>query len=125
MALSRGSISVRAVGLALAFTLGLGLATASPRVARADDWTGTDKVLHFGVSAGIAGGAYGVSSLALEDRWARAAVGGGSAILVGAGKELYDLAGHGDPSWKDFAWDVLGALLGVGVAFSIDLALAR
>ncbi len=47
---------------------------------------------------------------------------GGLSLTVGAGKELADLAGLGDPSWRDFAADVLGTILGVGLAWAIDLA---
>src|SRR5260221_13074184 len=30
-------------------------------------------------------------------------------VAVGAGKEIYDAGHHGDPSVKDFAWDLAGA----------------
>jgi putative lipoprotein len=46
----------------------------------------------------------------------------GAAILVGAGKEGWDAMGHGDPSWKDFTWDVAGALVGVGLSLLVDAA---
>jgi len=99
------------------------LSAAKTASATEDEWLGRDKLLHFGVSAAIAGSGYAVSSLVFSERWQRAAAGGGAALAAGAGKELYDLGGGGDASWKDFAWDVAGAAVGVGIALSIDLAL--
>jgi putative lipoprotein len=87
---------------------------------RADDWLGPDKALHFGVSAGLSAGAYAASALAFEDRAPRLAIGVGFGVVAGAGKELYDAAGHGDPSWRDFSWDVLGAVTGAAIAWLID-----
>jgi len=99
------------------------LLSAKTAAAAGDDWLGRDKFLHFGVSAAIAGTSYAVSSLVFEERWQRAVSGGSVALAAGAGKELYDLSGAGDASWKDFAWDVAGAAVGVGVALAIDFAL--
>jgi putative lipoprotein len=96
-------------------------ALATPPVADPDPWWGKDKALHFGVSAGIAGAGYGLSALGTQDLRIRIAFGAGAGILAGAGKELLDLAGLGDPSWRDFAWDVVGTVVGVGISVSIDL----
>jgi putative lipoprotein len=87
-----------------------------------DPWLGHDKALHFSVAAAIAGAGYGLSALYTSDLRVRAAFGGGVSLAAGAGKELLDLAGFGDPSWRDFAWDVIGAVVGVGIAVSIDSA---
>jgi putative lipoprotein len=87
-----------------------------------DPWLGRDKALHFTVSAVLAGAGYGLSALYTNDLRLRAAFGGGVSLTAGAGKELLDLAGFGDPSWRDFAWDVIGAFVGVGIAVSIDSA---
>lgn len=98
-----------------------------PRAAsaeEADPWWGRDKALHFGVSAGLAGGGYAVSSLVFDERWQRATAGASFALTLGAGKELYDLAGHGDASFKDFAWDIAGTALGTGVALLIDVVVS-
>src|SRR5512134_305903 len=73
-----------------------------------DEWWARDKALHFGVSAGLAAGGYAAATPIVDERWQRAAIGSGFALALGAGKELYDLSGHGDASWKDFAWDVAG-----------------
>jgi putative lipoprotein len=104
------------------------IASSAPRVAFAGDpdpWWGRDKALHFGASATIAAGSYGLGSLVLDGRAERALFGGGVALLAGVGKETLDLAGYGDPSWKDLAWDGIGTLVGVGLALSIDLAVGR
>lgn len=71
----------------------------------------------------LGAGGYGGASLLVEPRWARAALGGGFAIGVGGAKELWDLR-HGDPSWRDFTWDVIGSAAGVTVAYLLDLALS-
>jgi putative lipoprotein len=89
-----------------------------------DRWLGPDKALHFGVSAGLAAGGYGISTLVLEQPWQRALAGGSFSLALGGGKELYDLSGHGDPSWKDFTWDALGTAVGLGIALLVDAALS-
>jgi putative lipoprotein len=99
------------------------LLTAGP--ARAEDaWLGRDKALHFGVSVGLAGGGYGISSLFLEPRWQRAAAGSAFSLSLGAAKELHDLAGRGDASWRDFTWDVAGTAVGIGLGLVLDLLIA-
>jgi putative lipoprotein len=91
-----------------------------PARAEPDPWVGRDKTLHFVVAAGIAGAGYGVTTAFAEDRWKAFAVGGGAALAAGALKEGYDATGPGDASWKDFAWDVLGAAAGLAMAWGID-----
>jgi putative lipoprotein len=86
-----------------------------------DHWFSNDKALHFGLSAGLSAGGYaGAAALGLKPRWARALTGGGFALALGGAKELYDLGGGGSASWKDFTWDVLGAVTGVGIAYCVD-----
>jgi uncharacterized protein YfiM (DUF2279 family) len=89
-----------------------------------DPWIARDKALHFDASAGVAALTYAVSAAWLVDaRWKALAVGGGVAIAAGAGKELLD-ATHlfgGDPSWKDLAWDAIGAVAGLALAWGVDL----
>jgi putative lipoprotein len=97
--------------------LGTGTARAEPQ----DPWWGPDKALHFGVSAGLAAGGYGISAIWLDARWQRASVGAGSAVVIGAGKEAYDATGHGDASFKDFTWDVAGAAVGTALALLVDV----
>jgi putative lipoprotein len=88
-----------------------------------DDWWGPDKALHFGAAAAIAVGGYAGASLVVEPRWQRAVFGGALAVGAGAAKEAYDATGAGTPSWKDFTWDVAGALTGVGLALVVDTLL--
>jgi putative lipoprotein len=87
-----------------------------------DPWFGHDKVLHFSASLAIAGTGYGITAAFTETRGIRLLVGGGVSLAAGAGKELYDLSGHGDPSWRDFTWDVIGTVVGLAIAYGIDVA---
>lgn len=102
---------------------GLVLTLATP--AHADEWLGRDKALHFGVSAGIAAGGYAGTAAFTDDRTTRLLVGAGLALGAGAGKELWDLAGHGDPSAKDLAWDVVGTATGLAFAWLVDRLVTR
>ncbi len=107
-------------GAALGLIAALSLA---PRVSRAqteDPWLGPDKALHFSVSAAIAGGGYGVTAALDQDRPLRFAIGGALGVGAGVAKELLDLAGSGDPSWKDLTWDLLGVATGLALAFAVD-----
>lgn len=108
-------------------TLGLALATMmlsrGALAQQADPWWGPDKQRHFTYSAAIAGVGYGGAALAYSDRAPRQLWGGAVAAGAGIGKEIYDLSGRGDPSWRDLTWDALGIATGLGVALLIDLAL--
>jgi putative lipoprotein len=115
--------SARLGGLAL---LAPALLAATP--ARADDrdpWFGRDKALHFGVSALIAGGGYAGAALASDDARVRVAVGGGLALSAGIAKELWDLSGHGDASWRDLTWDAVGTVTGLAVAAAVDWTIGK
>jgi putative lipoprotein len=107
--------------LALILVLAAGPAAASDP----DPWFGPDKALHFGVSAGLAAGGYAALSPWLESRTERAVGGAAFSLTLGAGKELWDLTGHGDPSWRDFTWDVLGTAVGVALAVGVDALVSR
>ncbi len=99
---------------------------ATTRVARATDpdpWFGQDKALHFGVSAAIASGTYAVMSTQCKARYPPLLIGGGLALAIGGAKEGLDSIGFGDPSWKDFTWDVIGTVVGLGIAWGLDLAI--
>jgi putative lipoprotein len=109
--------------VAFAVLFALGLASASAKASEADPWFGRDKALHFGLSAAIAVGGYGVGSALSDDYAPRAAVAGGLAFGAGVGKEIVDLAGYGDPSWRDLTWDLVGSLVGVGLSLAVDAAL--
>lgn len=106
--------------LSAAVALSSSLFCASAQATEADPWFGPDKALHFGVSVVLAAGGYAASSPWLESRSERALVGGSFSLTLGAGKELWDLSGRGDPSWRDFTWDVLGTAAGLALALSAD-----
>jgi putative lipoprotein len=91
----------------------------------ADPWFGQDKALHFGFSVGLAAGGYAFSSIWLNTRNERALAGSAFSLTLGAGKELWDLSGHGDPSWRDFTWDVIGTAVGVALAAGVDALTTR
>jgi putative lipoprotein len=116
--------SLRRTLIALAVTFGF-LGVAVPPAHAEDAWLGRDKVLHFGVSVAIAGAGYGASSVWLERRAWRFVAGSSLALSVGAAKEIWDATGHGDPSRRDFTWDVLGAVVGASLALGLDFAIAR
>jgi putative lipoprotein len=104
----------------------LALVAARPaRAADPDPWLGRDKALHFGASAILASGGYGATALVSDDRRVRLAVGGAFAFSLGAAKELWDLSGHGDASWRDLTWDGIGTVTGLAVAAAIDWTITR
>ena len=93
----------------------LGAAQTDP-----DPWFAPDKALHFSFSAGLAGLGYGGAALVTENRVLRLVAGGSIALAAGITKELLDLAGLGDPSWKDLAWDVAGIAVGLTISWLLD-----
>lgn len=100
--------------------LGLLLAAIAPRAALAQDsWTGSDKALHFAVSASTAGTGYAAGAVLSDKGWVPFVVGGSLALSLGAAKELADMGGRGDASWKDFTWDVAGAVTGLAISYAI------
>jgi len=107
--------------------LGMGLcptfASASP--SDPDPWFGEDKMLHFGVSAALASGGYAAASLIWEEPEERLLAGAGLALGLGAAKEVADLAGYGDPSWRDMTWNVAGTGVGLVLAWAVDRLLVR
>lgn len=111
------------VAAALALMLALGGARPA-YAADPDPWFGQDKALHFAATSVLGLSGYAVTATLTDRRELR--VLGGVAVGLGAGiaKELLDLAGFGDPSWKDLAWDAIGTAVGVLVAWGIDLLLA-
>lgn len=101
------------------------LVPATARAQSNDPWWGRDKALHFGVSAGLSAGGYAASALLFERPGERALAGAAFALSAGVAKELFDLAGGGDPSWRDLAWDGIGTAVGVGIALSLDVWLLQ
>jgi len=90
-----------------------------------DPWFGHDKELHFAASASIAIVVYAGASFQTESRPKRAIAATSIALSAGIAKELWDLSGHGDASWRDLTWDVIGATTGTLVAYVIDWAISR
>jgi putative lipoprotein len=93
--------------------------------ADADPWFGPDKALHFEAAGSLAIVGYAGTSMMSTSRPLRAAVGAALGVGAGAAKELWDLDGHGDPSWRDLTWDLVGAATGVLVAATFDWAIHR
>ena len=85
-----------------------------------DPWFGTDKALHFTFSGVIAASAYSTSAVFLETPRERLIYGASVAALAGIGKELWDVGGRGNPSFKDLTWDALGAIAGLALTWAID-----
>lgn len=126
-------VGPRAAGTAVAVCAALALlapaarAQAAPEsgteALTAEPWWGTDKALHFAAGAGVAMLGYGLGIWGFDDRLGAAGLGTGLAVGLGATKEGLDAAGLGQPSWKDFTWDVVGAVVGIGLSLTFDAAL--
>jgi putative lipoprotein len=99
--------------------------SASTAEAQDDPWLSPDKALHFGVSAGLAGAGYGVGALIWDDYAPRILLGAGLSLSLGIAKELVDLAGTGDASWKDLTWDLIGTAFGLLVAILVDVSVRQ
>jgi putative lipoprotein len=104
---------------ALAVALLLGLSPPA-RAADPDTWFGRDKALHFTATASLALAGYGGAALKTSEPLTRAAAGATHGLGAGIAKELFDLTGAGDASWRDLTWDVVGTATGVLVATAID-----
>ena len=100
-----------AAALALA-----GCATTDPQV---DPWFSRDKAYHFAAGA-IAGAGVALAARHSDvGDGAAATLGVGAAATIGAGKEWYDRDIRKTYwSWKDFAWDLFGGLVGSFIAAS-------
>jgi putative lipoprotein len=117
-----GPCALKAAIVALATAM---LVAPGARAADPDPWFGRDKALHFGASALLASGGYGATALVTDDRRARLVVGGSFALSLGVAKELWDLSGHGDASWRDLTWDAVGTVTGLAVAAAVDWTIER
>lgn len=111
------------LGLAIAVaSLVVGAASSEARAADPDPWLAKDKSLHFGVTAGISSLSYVGASFFTPSLVWRTTIGVGVGVAVGGAKEVLDMTGFGDPSWKDFTWDVVGSVVGAGLCLGIDAA---
>ncbi len=76
-------------------------------LAAQDPWVGPDKALHLGVSY--------IAYSAARTLGAERGEAAGLTLTLGLSKELWDLSGRGQPSWKDLLWDLVGVGLGLAV----------
>ncbi len=111
------------IGAATAVLLAVVASSADARAETPDPdpWFGRDKLLHFAVSATLAGSGYAIGAPLFDCRGHALILGGSIALGLGITKEVLDLTGLGDPSWRDLAWDGIGTLTGLAFAWGIDL----
>jgi putative lipoprotein len=100
--------------------LAASLLSPCPARADADPWLARDKYEHFAVSTLLSSGAYGVAGFLDARESTRLWAGGVISMGAGTAKELWDLAGHGDPSWRDLAWDGVGTATGLLTAWWVE-----
>jgi putative lipoprotein len=111
--------------LVLAVAMMLATEARAQQVSDSDPWFGHDKLLHFEASASIAVVTYAAASFKTDHRPTRVAAAFCIALGAGIAKETWDLTGHGDASWRDLTWDVVGTTTGVLLAYAIDWAVSR
>ena len=101
---------------------GMLLLAPAARAVDPDPWFGADKARHFGATWALGTAGYASAAAFTDDvRW-RAGAGAALGLGVGVAKELWDLSGRGDPSWRDLTWDALGSASGVLTAYAFDCA---
>jgi len=105
-------------GVVMASLLSLGLAQQAQ--AADDAWWGKDKQAHFFVSSGIAAATYLWLGQSQMEPFLRMGVSTGVVLGLGAIKEVWDVLGHGHPSWKDMTWNVIGSVVGLVVAWVVE-----
>jgi putative lipoprotein len=93
------------------------------RADESDPWFGRDKFDHFIVSSALSSETYLVAAAHVKARGVALVIAGATSLAIGAAKEAWDLAGHGDPSWRDLAWDLIGTAGGLGLAWGVDLVI--
>ncbi len=95
-----------------------GCATASPQN---DSWFGRDKAKHFLAASVISGTAAAIADKQGMNNDKSFYFAFGITLSLGAGKEAYDLKIRKTSwSWKDLAWDAVGALAGYGIVHVFD-----
>lgn len=100
-------------------------ATPAARAAPHDPWLGKDKALHFAATSTLSIGGYAVGRAAFEERSQAALLGAGLAMGAGVAKELADLGGAGNASWRDLTWDAIGTATGLLFAWTLDRLFER
>ena len=101
------------------------LALTVPSAARgeASAWLARDKALHVGASFLVTVAGYGAGATVFDCAPGRLGVGTALGVAAGLAKELADLAGAGEPDWRDLAADLVGIGLGLLVAWAVDALL--
>ena len=117
----------RSILPALAVAVAVDLGAAGPRRApqRGRSLVGARQAAALFGAGSLAVIGYANASMLTESRPARAAAGGALAVGAGVAKELWDLDGHGDASWRDLTWDLIGAATGVLLSLGVDWAVHR
>ena len=82
-----------------------------------------DKQLH--LYGGVAIGAWSTRLTLEQNGWKPFVYGLSVPIIIGAGKELVDVAGAGTPEFADFGYTVIGAVIGVGIIYGIKAITKR
>lgn len=104
--------------LLIALNVLTGCATASPQN---DSWFGRDKAKHFLAAGIISGAAAAMADKRGIDNDGSFYLAFGLTLSLSLGKEAYDIKIRKTGwSWKDLAWDTLGALAGYGIAQAVD-----
>jgi putative lipoprotein len=105
----------------LAAALLCGVATeAHAEATLQDPWFAHDKYIHGSVSAALSLAGYGGAAMVTPDVGWRLGTGATLALTAGIGKELLDVRGTGDASWRDFTWNVFGTAAGLAIAYVLD-----
>ncbi|WED24171.1 hypothetical protein L3Q72_14900 [Vibrio sp. JC009] len=100
-----------------ALSLGIVLSLLSHPVYAEYDFTpAEDKLYHLGGSAAIG---FGANYLMGDWRYAF-----GACAAIGAAKEIYDEDDYGGASVEDFAYDVVGCAIGVGMSEALGVRMA-
>jgi uncharacterized protein YfiM (DUF2279 family) len=81
-----------------------------------DRWFSADKWVHLTISAAVASAACRASGYLVRRRVACVLAGLAVASAAGVAKEVSDLYLGQDFSYKDVVWDVVGAVVGVGLS---------
>lgn len=89
-----------------------------------DAWTGPDKTRHFLAAGAISAGAYWAAREGGDiDQGDASAASFGTAMAAGLAKEGVDLYHRNTCwSWRDVAWDAIGASVGLTLSLAADEA---
>jgi uncharacterized protein YfiM (DUF2279 family) len=95
------------------------VAACSANAQARDDFFGADKVAHFTFSAYFAISAYSLACMFDAPAPARLGFGLGVPLALGLAKEGYDFVRGGDASLRDLAWDAIGTIVGLSLAWLV------